>query len=153
MKLHGQRRHKPKIFVKDDLGQQNGRPFDRRLRRLWRMSEPASRNVGREVPVIEVAPDDETAGPPRASNYHGPIAVCNLLTDIGAAEVEAVVDILVDIDKNGEVIHTEIARWAGFNLDEAVIKQYDDFTSFPRCATACIPMRVLLRYNFRKPPR
>lgn len=112
--------------------------------------------AGREVPVIEAAPDDgETAN---AEGIQLPRPYRRLwppYPEIAAsAEVEAVVDILVDIDKNGEVTYTEIARWAGFNLDEAVIKTVRQLHFFPAMREGTpIPMRVLLRYNFRKPPK
>jgi TonB family protein len=69
------------------------------------------------------------------------------------AEVEAVVDVLVDIDAHGEVGRIEIARWAGYGLDQSVIDTVRQMHFFPalRDGTA-VPMRVLLRYNFRKPP-
>jgi TonB family protein len=69
------------------------------------------------------------------------------------AEVEAVVDVLVDIDAHGEVGRVEIARWAGYGLDQSVIDTVRQMHFFPalRDGTA-VPMRVLLRYNFRKPP-
>lgn len=112
-------------------------------------------SVGREVPVIEVAPDDGEAKPegirlPRPYRRLQPP-----YPEIAAsAEVEAVVDVLVDIDKNGEVIYTEVARWAGFNLDEGVIKTVRQLHFFPAMRDGTpIPMRVLLRYNFRKPPK
>ena len=70
------------------------------------------------------------------------------------AEVEATVDVLVDIDARGEVGRIEIARWAGYGLDQSVIDTVRQMHFFPamRDGTA-IPMRVLLRYNFRKPPK
>lgn len=112
--------------------------------------------VGREVPVIEVAPDDgETAN---AEGIRLPRPFRRLqppYPEIAAsAEVEAVVDVLVDIDKDGEVIYTEIARWAGFNLDESVINTVRQLHFFPAMRNGTpTPMRVLLRYNFRKPPK
>jgi TonB family protein len=112
--------------------------------------------VGREVPVIEVAPDDaETA---TAEEIQLPRPYRRLQPPYpelaASAEVEAVVDVLVDLDKNGEVIYTEIARWAGFNLDEVTLDTVKKLHFFPalRNGTA-IPLRVLLRYNFRKPPK
>jgi len=38
------------------------------------------------------------------------------------AEVEATVDVLVDIDAHGEVGRVEIARWAGYGLDQSVLR-------------------------------
>jgi TonB family protein len=69
------------------------------------------------------------------------------------AEVEATVDVLVDIDAQGEVGRVEIARWAGSGLDQAVIDTVRQLHFFPAMRDGlAIPMRVLLRYNFRKPP-
>jgi TonB family protein len=69
------------------------------------------------------------------------------------AEVEATVDVLVDIDARGEVGRVEIARWAGYGLDQSVIDTVKQMHFFPaQREGAAIPMRVLLRYNFRKPP-
>ena len=70
-----------------------------------------------------------------------------------AAEVEATVDVLVDIDARGEVGHVELARWAGYGLDQSVIDTVRQMHFFPAMRDGiAIPMRVLLRYNFRKPP-
>jgi TonB family protein len=69
------------------------------------------------------------------------------------AEVEATVDVLVDIDARGEVGRIEIARWAGYGLDQSVIDTVRQMHFFPAMRDGvAIPMRVLLRYNFRKPP-
>jgi len=70
------------------------------------------------------------------------------------AEVEAVVDVLVDIDGRGEVTRIDIARWAGYGLDQSVIETVKQMHFFPAMRDrVAIPMRVLLRYNFRKPPK
>jgi TonB family protein len=69
------------------------------------------------------------------------------------AEVEATVDVLVDIDARGEVGRVEIARWAGYGLDQSVTDTVKQMHFFPAMREGvAIPMRVLLRYNFRKPP-
>ena len=69
------------------------------------------------------------------------------------AEVEATVDVLVDIDGRGEVERLEIARWAGYGLDQSVIDTVKQMHFFPAMRNGvAMPMRVLLRYNFRKPP-
>lgn len=69
------------------------------------------------------------------------------------AEVEAVVDVLVDVDARGEVGKIQIARWAGYGLDQSVIDTVKQMHFFPAMQNQkAVPMRVLLRYNFRKPP-
>jgi len=70
------------------------------------------------------------------------------------AEVEAVVDVLADIDAHGEVGKLQIARWAGYGLDQAVLDTVRQMHFFPALRdNVPVPMRVLLRYNFRKPPQ
>ena len=70
------------------------------------------------------------------------------------AEVEAVVDVLVDVDAGGEISRLVISRWAGYGLDESVIDTVKQMHFFPAMRNGrAIAMRVLLRYNFRKPPK
>jgi len=62
------------------------------------------------------------------------------------------VDALVDVDEKGEVSRAEISRWAGYGLDESVIATVKQLHFFPAMRDGrALPMRVLLRYNFRKP--
>jgi len=69
------------------------------------------------------------------------------------AEVAAVVDVLVDVDARGEIGKIQIARWAGYGLDQSVIDTVKQMHFFPAMQNdKAVPMRVLLRYNFRKPP-
>ncbi len=111
--------------------------------------------VGREIPIIEPAPENEAAAAAEGMQLPRPFRRLqpNYPPTAAAADVEAVVDVLVDIDQEGEVNYVSIARWAGYGLDEATIETVRKLHFFPamRNGTA-IPMRVLLRYNFRKPP-
>jgi TonB family protein len=69
-------------------------------------------------------------------------------------EVEATVDALVDIDREGEVSRVEITRWAGFGLDDAVVATVRQLHFRPAMREGTPqPVRVLLRYNFRRPPK
>ena len=65
--------------------------------------------------------------------------------------VEATVDIEIDVDETGEILRTEIVRWAGFGLDESVEKNIRrmNWKAADRNGKS-LPMRVLLRYNFKK---
>ena len=66
------------------------------------------------------------------------------------SEVEATVDVLVDVDARGEISHVELARWAGYGLDQSVLDTVKQMHFFPAMRDGgAIPMRVLLRYNFR----
>jgi len=109
--------------------------------------------VGNAPPIIEVMADEQTD---ENANVRAPRPYRRLkppYPDTAArAEVEAVVDVLVDIDARGEVTHSEIARWAGYELDQSVLDTVKRMHFFPALREGrAIPMRVLLRYNFRKP--
>lgn len=110
--------------------------------------------VEASVPVIEEAPDDEKTA--TAQGLRLPRPFRRLRPDYppsaAKADAEATVDVLVDVGANGEVDNVEIVRWAGFGLDEATVATVRQLHFFPamRNGTA-IPLRVLLRYNFRKP--
>jgi TonB family protein len=70
------------------------------------------------------------------------------------ADAEGTVDVLVELDTAGEVSHLDLARWAGFGLDEAALNTVQQLHFFPATRDGiAIPIRVLLRYNFRKPPK
>ena len=64
--------------------------------------------------------------------------------------VEATVDISVDIDSDGKILHTEIVRWAGYALDESVTEAVRKMNWRPAERKGkFLPMRILLRYNFK----
>jgi len=108
------------------------------------------------VPVIEAAPDDEKSA--AAEGLRLPRPYRRLIPvypeSAARAEAEATVDVLVDLDASGEVTRVDVARWAGFGLDQATIDNVHRLHFFPAMRDGvAIPIRVLLRYNFRKPPR
>ena len=98
-------------------------------------------------------PDAEAGDGVRAATSFSP-AQTGLSRRGSTRSVEAAVDVLVDIDAKGKVGQIEIARWAGYGLDESVINTVKQLDFFPAMRDGvAIPMRVLLRYNFRKPPQ
>ena len=65
--------------------------------------------------------------------------------------VAASVEILVDVDETGRITRTEISRWAGYGLDEAVDAAVRAMNWRPAHRNGKpLAMRVLLRYNFRE---
>ena len=107
--------------------------------------------IDRTAPVIELMPDAEDTGGVRAPRpFRRPKPP---YPDVAAHDrVEATVDVLVDIDAQGKVGQIEIVRWAGYGLDESVVNTVKQIDFFPAMRDGvAIPMRVLLRYNFRKP--
>jgi TonB family protein len=110
--------------------------------------------VDRNTPVIEEAPQE--AG--EQANLRLPRPYRRLrpaYPDMAArADAEGTVDVLVDLDTEGEVNRIEVTRWAGFGLDEATVNTVRQLHFFPALRDGvAIPIRVLLRYNFRKPAR
>jgi len=106
------------------------------------------------APLIEQAPDDEKAA--EALGLRLPRPFRRLRPDYpmsaAKADAEATVDVLVDVRADGEVDNVEVVRWAGFGLDEATIATVRQLHFFPAMKNGTpIPLRVLLRYNFRKP--
>jgi len=107
-------------------------------------------------PLIEEAPDDEKTAEVQGLRLPHPYR--RLRPDYpesaARADAEATVDVSVDVGADGEVSQVEVVRWAGFGLDEATIAIVRRMHFFPAMKNGItIPMRVLLRYNFRKPPR
>ncbi|HKY29681.1 MAG TPA: energy transducer TonB [Pyrinomonadaceae bacterium] len=108
------------------------------------------------APLIEEAPDDENTATAQGLRLPRPYRrlVPRYPDTAAVAEAEATVDVLVDLDEKGEVQRVEIARWAGFGLDEATIDTVRQLHFFPAMRNGTpIPLRVLLRYNFRKPAK
>ena len=106
--------------------------------------------------LIEDAPEDEKTAevqgirPPRPYRRLRP----DYPQSAARADAEATVDVAVDVGADGEVGEIQIVRWAGFGLDDVTVATVRQLHFFPAMKNgAPIPMRVLLRYNFRKPPR
>ena len=106
--------------------------------------------------LIEEAPEDEKAAEVRGIRLPRPYRRLRpeYPKSAAQAEAEATVDVAVDVGADGEVGEIQIVRWAGFGLDESTVATVRQLHFFPAMKNgAPIAMRVLLRYNFRKPPR
>src|SRR5215203_514448 len=106
--------------------------------------------------LIEDAPEDEKAAEIQGIRLPRPYRRLRPeYPDTAArAEAEATVDVVVAVGADGEVGEVQIVRWAGFGLDETTIATVRQLHFFPAMKNGTpIPMRVLLRYNLRKPPR
>lgn len=65
--------------------------------------------------------------------------------------ITATIDAEVDIDSTGSITRLEIVRWAGYGLDESVSDAIRAMNWRPAERSGkTLPMRVLLRYNFKK---
>ena len=126
--------------------------------RRAREDERVERNVvvSNDDPVIEDAPDDEKMAAEQGLSFPRPYRRLRpeYPESAARADVEAIVDVLVDVRADGEVGDVRVARWAGFGLDDITVATVRKMHFFPAKKNGSpVPMRVLLRYNFRKPPR
>ena len=106
--------------------------------------------------VIEEAPEDEKTAETQGIRLPRPYRRLRPAYPDTAvrAEAEATVDVVVDVGTDGEVGDVQVVRWAGFGLDETTVATVRQLHFFPAMKNGSpIPMRVMLRYNFRKPPR
>jgi TonB family protein len=104
--------------------------------------------------IEETADENSTEGqsfrPPRPYRRLRPVYP----ESAALADAEGTVDVLVEIDKEGEVRRLEVARWAGFGLDEATVNTVRQLHFSPATRDGvAIPIRVLLRYNFHQPAK
>jgi TonB family protein len=110
--------------------------------------------VNATVHLIEAAPDDEKVAEAEGLRLPRPFSRLRPEYPLSAskADAEATVDVLVDVRADGEVDNVEVVRWAGFGLDEATVATVRQLHFFPAMKNGMpVPLRVLLRYNFRKP--
>jgi TonB family protein len=126
---------------------------------IWRAFEDAQSErlsaAAPAPPLIEEAPDDEKTA--EAQGLRLPRPYKRLRPEYpetaARAEAEATVDVAVDVAADGEVADVQVVRWGGFGLDEVTVATVKQLHFFPAKKNGiAIPMRVLLRYNFRKPP-
>jgi len=106
--------------------------------------------------VIEEAPEDEKAAEVQGTRAPRPYRRLRpeYPQTAARADAEATVDVVVDVGADGEVGDVQIVRWAGFGLDESTVATVRQLHFFPAMKNGTpIAMRVMLRYNFRKPPR
>ena len=103
---------------------------------------------------VELAPDTEEGAEQNGLRLPRPFVRFrpDYTEAAASAEVEATIDLLVDIKSDGEVDQIQVARWAGFGLEESAIATVRKLHFFPAQRDGkAIPLRVMLRYNFRKP--
>jgi len=107
-----------------------------------------------KAPLVEDAPEDDNAAEAQGLRLPRPFRRLRPAYPESAAraEIEATVDVLVDVGADGEVGQIQVARWAGFGLDETTVATVRQLHFFPASRNGkAVPLRVLLRYNFRKP--
>ena len=103
-------------------------------------------------PKIEEVPDENS---PEAKNFRPPLPFKRFKPEYTRMayvyDITATIDLLVDVDETGAIKRAEIVRWAGFGLDESVVETIRKMNWRPATRNGkALPMRVLLRYNFKK---
>lgn len=110
--------------------------------------------TGVEPPLEEAADEPDSARP--GSRTPLPFRRLRPVYPATAARAgaEATVDVLAEISAGGEVGEVEVVRWAGFGLDEATVTIVRQMHFRPAEREGVpVPVRVLLRYNFRRPKK
>lgn len=106
-------------------------------------------------PALTHIDDLPEAGTAAAKDFRSPVPYRRIkpeyTADAAFFDVAATVEIVIDLDRDGNIQRTEIVRWAGFGLDasvEAAVRQMR-WRPAERLGKA-LPSRFLVRYNFRK---
>ncbi len=99
----------------------------------------------------ELPPDDS----PLAKQFRAPIPYLRIKPEYTPLaflyEVAATVELQMDLDVEGRILRTDIVRWAGYGLDDSVLAAVHKMNWRPAERNGKpLPMRVLLRYNFKK---
>lgn len=113
------------------------------------LSKDAAADVG---PGFAEIPSE---GSPDAKNFRSPVPYLRIKPEYtNLAYLYAVagtVEVGVDLDEKGNVVGTDITRWAGFGLDESVIEAVRKMNWRPAERNGKpLPAHFLLRYNFKK---
>jgi len=133
-------------------------------RLLFESAEALARELSEKITLIakeesnektaqlEEIPDPDSAA---AKNFRAPLPYRRLSPPYTATanlySIAATVEIEIDFDETGKILRTEIVRWAGFGLDEAVTETVRRMNWRPATRTGKpLPIRALLRYNFKK---
>lgn len=116
--------------------------------RLINKQEPDEKTA----PKIEEVPNKNSAD---AENFRPPLPFKRFKPEYTRLaylySVAATIEIEIDLDENGNILRTVIVRWAGFGLDESVSEIVRKMNWRPAERNGkTLPMRILLRYNFRK---
>jgi len=138
---------------------------DKAEERLLSSSESLAGEISNDLPKTANAESTESVfqlleevpadGTPAAKNFRAPVPYRRIAPENPTLAylygVKATVEIQVDLDVDGRILRTEIVRWAGFGLDEAVDAAVRKMNWRPaERGGKTLPIRFLLRYNFKK---
>lgn len=118
------------------------------------IADEISRAVAGDQPDDTAKTDLPLPPDPASQTFRAPVPYKRMKPDYTEQAmiygIEATVDVSVDIDAKGTVLRTDIRRWAGYGLDESVEENIRRMNWRPaELAGKYLPMRILLRYNFK----
>lgn len=118
-----------------------------RERREKLLDSPAAAVLIEDLPADAGSESD-------AGKFRVPLPYKRLRPEYTAAaarrNIEATVDVTAELDASGAVVRAEIARWAGFDLDESALAAVRKMQFRPALKDGKpLAIRILLRYNFR----
>lgn len=123
---------------------------------LSRLAEVKLAEAAEQTPpnVEEVPPE----GSPGAAKFRPPVPYRRIKPEYTQTaflyEVAATVELEMDLDAAGNITRAEIVRWAGYGLDQSVEAAVKAMNWRPAEREGKpLPMRVLLRYNFKRPDK
>ena len=107
------------------------------------------------TPNLEEMPAE---GSPLAAHFRSPVPYRRIKPEYTPTafmyEVAATVELEMDLDAAGNITRTETVRWAGYGLDQSVESAVKAMNWRPAERDGKpLPMRVLLRYNFKRPEK
>ena len=121
------------------------------------ISDQIQNAIKREItePAPAAMEDVPQENSPAAKNFRAPIPYRRIKPEYAALaslyRIAASVELMVDLDANGNILRTDVVRWAGFGLDESVEKTVRSMNWRPAERNGkTLPMRFLVRYNFKK---
>jgi hypothetical protein len=105
-----------------------------------------------DPPALEEVPEENS---PASKSFRPPVPYRRIkpvyTAEAALYDITATVDLVVDLSETGLIIRTNIVRWAGFGLDESVEKTVRAMNWRPGERNGKpLPMRFLVRYNFKK---
>lgn len=144
------------VFEADKPSEAEKKLFDSTSALIKEISDALQTAKNREIMPTENRNIEELPleNSPEAKNFRPPLPYRRITPEYTATanfyDIEATVDILVDVDETGKILRTEITRWAGYGLDESVTEAVRKMNWRPaRRNGETLPMRILLRYNFK----
>lgn len=129
--------------------------IDRMIQVRTRGPMPALEDSGNSPATADLIEDIPEEDSPRAAGFKPPQFLSRVkpgyTSEAEQADITATVEVVAVFRSNGEVGGVEIARWAGFGLDESAIAAIRQLKYVPAMRDGNpVNVRAMIRYNFRR---